>query len=143
MPLMCVVYGLNYLDKTTLSYASIMGIKKDINLVGDGMTSLSPEDCPVLLSVALVVLSTMAEANEDPKTTSGSRACFTSDTLHGNTQRIDFCRDCHLRSTLLSALSAGARVWHYLRQCQTLVGPWLYGVCLPFTACVHTHAAQS
>lgn len=35
MPLMCVVYGLNYLDKTTLSYASIMGIKKDINLVGD------------------------------------------------------------------------------------------------------------
>src|SRR5689334_23246367 len=35
MPLMCVVYGLNYLDKTTLSYASIMGIKKDIGLVGD------------------------------------------------------------------------------------------------------------
>ncbi|KAI1466003.1 uncharacterized protein F4812DRAFT_92951 [Daldinia caldariorum] len=28
MPLLCVVYGLNYLDKTTLSYASIMGIKK-------------------------------------------------------------------------------------------------------------------
>ncbi|KAF2807988.1 membrane transporter [Mytilinidion resinicola] len=25
---MCLVYGLNYLDKTTLSYASIMGIKK-------------------------------------------------------------------------------------------------------------------
>lgn len=24
---MCVVYGLNYLDKTTLSYASIMGLK--------------------------------------------------------------------------------------------------------------------
>ena len=35
MPLMCVVYGLNYLDKTTLSYASVMGIKKDIKLVGD------------------------------------------------------------------------------------------------------------
>ena len=35
LPIMCVVYGLNYLDKTTLSYASIMGIKKDINLVGD------------------------------------------------------------------------------------------------------------
>ncbi|EXJ88440.1 hypothetical protein A1O1_05370 [Capronia coronata CBS 617.96] len=35
MPLMCVIYGLNYLDKTTLSYASIMGIKKDIGLVGD------------------------------------------------------------------------------------------------------------
>jgi MFS transporter, ACS family, allantoate permease len=27
MPIMCVVYGLNYLDKTTISYASIMGIK--------------------------------------------------------------------------------------------------------------------
>ena len=27
MPLLCIVYGLNYLDKTTLSYASIMGIK--------------------------------------------------------------------------------------------------------------------
>lgn len=35
MPVMCVVYGLNYLDKTTISYASIMGIKKDIGLVGD------------------------------------------------------------------------------------------------------------
>ena len=32
--IMCLVYGLNYLDKTTLSYASIMGIKKDIGLVG-------------------------------------------------------------------------------------------------------------
>ncbi|OCK81997.1 membrane transporter [Lepidopterella palustris CBS 459.81] len=28
MPILCLVYGLNYLDKTTLSYASIMGIKK-------------------------------------------------------------------------------------------------------------------
>jgi MFS transporter, ACS family, allantoate permease len=27
IPIMCVVYGLNYLDKTTISYASIMGIK--------------------------------------------------------------------------------------------------------------------
>ncbi|KAI0019356.1 major facilitator superfamily transporter allantoate [Xylariomycetidae sp. FL0641] len=32
MPLLCVVYGLNYLDKTTLSYASVMGIKDDINI---------------------------------------------------------------------------------------------------------------
>lgn len=24
---MCIVYGLNYLDKTTLSYASVMGLK--------------------------------------------------------------------------------------------------------------------
>lgn len=35
MPIMCLVYGMNYLDKTTLSYASIMGIKKDIGLVGN------------------------------------------------------------------------------------------------------------
>ncbi|KAI4170897.1 MAG: hypothetical protein LQ343_004661 [Gyalolechia ehrenbergii] len=35
MPLLCVIYGLNYLDKTTLSYASVMNIKKDINLIGD------------------------------------------------------------------------------------------------------------
>ncbi|KAI1093186.1 major facilitator superfamily transporter allantoate [Rostrohypoxylon terebratum] len=34
MPLLCIIYGLNYLDKTTLSYASIMGIKKDLNLQG-------------------------------------------------------------------------------------------------------------
>jgi MFS transporter, ACS family, allantoate permease len=27
MPLLCIVYGLNYLDKTTLSYASVMGMK--------------------------------------------------------------------------------------------------------------------
>lgn len=41
---MCLVYGLNYLDKTTLSYASIMGLKlppsdnplkSGINLTGD------------------------------------------------------------------------------------------------------------
>jgi ACS family allantoate permease-like MFS transporter len=41
---MCIVYGLNYLDKTTLSYASIMGLrlppssdklKSGINLTGD------------------------------------------------------------------------------------------------------------
>ncbi|EUC49850.1 hypothetical protein COCMIDRAFT_83730 [Bipolaris oryzae ATCC 44560] len=44
MPIMCLVYGLNYLDKTTLSYASIMGLKlppsdnplkSGINLTGD------------------------------------------------------------------------------------------------------------
>lgn len=34
MPLLCLVYGLNYLDKTTVSYASIMGLKTDLNLVG-------------------------------------------------------------------------------------------------------------
>lgn len=32
---MCVVYGLNYLDKTTLSYASVMGLQGDIRLQGD------------------------------------------------------------------------------------------------------------
>lgn len=34
MPVMCIVYGLNYLDKTTLSYASVMGLKTDIDLHG-------------------------------------------------------------------------------------------------------------
>ena len=33
--IMCIVYGLNYLDKTTISYASVMGIQEDIGLVGD------------------------------------------------------------------------------------------------------------
>jgi len=35
MPIMCVVYGINYLDKTTISYASIMGLRTDLNLKGD------------------------------------------------------------------------------------------------------------
>ncbi|KAI5300354.1 hypothetical protein KEM55_008002 [Ascosphaera atra] len=35
MPLMCIIYGLNYLDKTTLSYGSVMGMKEDLGLVGD------------------------------------------------------------------------------------------------------------
>ncbi|KAK1772054.1 major facilitator superfamily transporter [Phialemonium atrogriseum] len=35
MPMMCLIYGLNFLDKTTISYASIMGLKEDLNLVGD------------------------------------------------------------------------------------------------------------
>lgn len=30
MPLLCIVYGLNYLDKTTVSYASVMGLKVDL-----------------------------------------------------------------------------------------------------------------
>ncbi|KKY36428.1 putative mfs allantoate [Diaporthe ampelina] len=34
MPLLCLVYGLNYLDKTTVSYASVMGLKQDISLSG-------------------------------------------------------------------------------------------------------------
>lgn len=41
MPIMCVVYGMNYLDKTTLSYASIMGLKKDLHLKGDNYQWLS------------------------------------------------------------------------------------------------------
>lgn len=32
MPMMCIIYGLNYLDKTTLSYASIMGLETDLKL---------------------------------------------------------------------------------------------------------------
>lgn len=35
------MYGLNYLDKTTLSYASIMGIQDDLHLVGDNYQWLS------------------------------------------------------------------------------------------------------
>ncbi|KAK0266997.1 Allantoate permease [Friedmanniomyces endolithicus] len=35
IPIMCIVYGLNFLDKTTISYASIMGLKKDTGLVGN------------------------------------------------------------------------------------------------------------
>ncbi|CZT45793.1 related to allantoate permease [Rhynchosporium secalis] len=34
MPMLCVVYGLNYLDKTTLSYASVMGMQSAIHLHG-------------------------------------------------------------------------------------------------------------
>ncbi|KAL1966662.1 hypothetical protein VTN77DRAFT_3859 [Rasamsonia byssochlamydoides] len=35
IPIMCVVYCLNFLDKTTISYASITGLNTDIHLVGD------------------------------------------------------------------------------------------------------------
>lgn len=35
IPVMCIVYGLNFLDKTTISYASVMGIKEDIGLMDD------------------------------------------------------------------------------------------------------------
>lgn len=37
---MCVVYGLNYLDKTTISYANVMGIQKDIGLHGNDFSWL-------------------------------------------------------------------------------------------------------
>ncbi|RMJ24269.1 Allantoate [Aspergillus sp. HF37] len=32
LPLLCTIYGLNFLDKTTLSYASVMGLQSDIGL---------------------------------------------------------------------------------------------------------------
>ncbi|OAA60327.1 MFS allantoate transporter [Niveomyces insectorum RCEF 264] len=35
MPVLCLVFGLNYLDKTSLSYASIMGMQPDLHLKGD------------------------------------------------------------------------------------------------------------
>lgn len=35
MPIMCVIYSLQFLDKTTLSYASIMGLQTDLDLRGD------------------------------------------------------------------------------------------------------------
>lgn len=38
---MCVVYGLNYLDKTTISYANVMGFQDDLGLVGDQYSWLS------------------------------------------------------------------------------------------------------
>ena len=41
MPLMCIIYALNFLDKTSLSYASIMGIKNDLHLIGDDYQWLS------------------------------------------------------------------------------------------------------
>jgi ACS family allantoate permease-like MFS transporter len=41
MPILCVVYGMNYLDKTTLSYASIMGLKTDLKLKNDNYQWLS------------------------------------------------------------------------------------------------------
>ncbi|KAE8155304.1 major facilitator superfamily domain-containing protein [Aspergillus avenaceus] len=34
MPLLIVSYGLQYLDKTSLSYSAILGLKQDLNLVG-------------------------------------------------------------------------------------------------------------
>ena len=35
MPLMYIVYGLDYLNKATRSYANVISLKKDIGLKGD------------------------------------------------------------------------------------------------------------
>lgn len=40
-PLLASVYFLQYLDKTTLSYAAVMGIRKDAHLVGQDYSDLS------------------------------------------------------------------------------------------------------
>lgn len=34
LPVLCLLYGLQFLDKTTISYASVMGIVADTDLVG-------------------------------------------------------------------------------------------------------------
>lgn len=39
--MLCVVYGLNYLDKTTLSYASIMGLQESLHLKGTNYSWLA------------------------------------------------------------------------------------------------------
>jgi ACS family allantoate permease-like MFS transporter len=39
--MLCVVYGLNYLDKTTLSYASIMGLQESLGLHGTNYSWLA------------------------------------------------------------------------------------------------------
>lgn len=35
MPLICIVYFLQYIDKTAISYASVTGIFESVNLVGN------------------------------------------------------------------------------------------------------------
>ncbi len=35
MPLLCLVYGLNFIDKAALNYAAVMGLQKDLHLIGD------------------------------------------------------------------------------------------------------------
>lgn len=40
-PLLAVVYFLQYMDKTTLSYAAVMGIRKDTSLQGQEYSDLS------------------------------------------------------------------------------------------------------
>ena len=40
-PLLAAVYFLQFLDKTTLSYTAVMGIRTDTNLVGQDYSNLS------------------------------------------------------------------------------------------------------
>ena len=97
MPLLCVVYGLNYLDKTTLSYASVMGIKEDINLTGDDYQWLGSM---FYFGQALPFINTVPGVDSWQAT------------LHGNIQQIAFYRCCLWRNTLRSALSCGA--WSFV-----------------------------
>ncbi|KAL9581909.1 MAG: hypothetical protein Q9203_005710 [Teloschistes exilis] len=91
MPLLCVVYGLNYLDKTTLSYASIMGIKADIGLKGDDYQWLS--------SMFYFGRPTSLRAG------SAQSVDQQQDTLLGNTLRIAFSNAFLSPNTLPSASS--------------------------------------
>lgn len=40
-PLLAAVYFLQFLDKTTISYAAVMGIRKDTHLVGQDFSNVS------------------------------------------------------------------------------------------------------
>ncbi|THC91863.1 hypothetical protein EYZ11_008685 [Aspergillus tanneri] len=51
MPIMCVVYGMNYLDKTTLSYASVMGLKTDLGLKGNEYQWLGIHNFPGAVAI--------------------------------------------------------------------------------------------
>ncbi|KAF3913437.1 hypothetical protein ABW21_db0206037 [Orbilia brochopaga] len=41
MPLLCVVYMLQFVDKVSLSYGSVTGLRQDLHLVGDNYSWLA------------------------------------------------------------------------------------------------------
>jgi hypothetical protein len=96
LPLMCVVYGLNYLDKTTLSYASIMGIKKDIGLVGDNYQWLG-KWC--FCSCFRYPVSDLYLKGR----------CSILATLDGSIRPTGCCRSCHWANIVPLILSCGGR----------------------------------
>ena len=105
-----MVYGLNYLDKTTLSYASIMGIKKDIHLVGDNYQWLG----------FVLLLCFQAELVRGKGTNVDSGQCSTLAILGGSISQTACCKGCRLGSILLSILFAGERFSRSMLRCGIL-----------------------
>jgi hypothetical protein len=121
MPLLCTVYGLNYLDKTTLSYASVMGLKVRRRHAPRPPQTGGP---PALAASGLLTGVGRPTSTSSDRITLGSGLCSTLGISHSSTPPTASSSGFLWPNGLLSTSSCG--VWFYVAWAllRTLGVPW-------------------